>query len=404
MAETHAPRARPATSLAARFGILSTYFYALLVSPLLLSHFVFNILLCVPPWTRPTREWSFSQAARTRLVRLLLLCWSLTGSGDRLTLQPGREGNRFEVMRPRPRKQYKGVLVDAAVQPTDLGATWTPARPPPATLVGPDVVVALHLHGGGYAIGSGRDKDTGYLAKTFLRHLGCTHVCTPQYRLSSGGRANRFPAALQDALTAYLCLVRDKGIPARQIILSGDSAGANVVLGLLRYMHEHGEGAGDGSEVLGAAAVPPPGAVALWSPWVDVGGALRLDMRASPNYATDYLHREFGRWGAATVSGYGAVDAGGPWLAPLLHPFKLAADVPMFVHAGEREVLYDDIKLFSERYGDIGWNVHLVVSKGCSHDIILLGPKIGFARAAEAAARDARAFLSAATDLQLRVS
>ncbi|KAK0718604.1 Alpha/Beta hydrolase protein [Lasiosphaeria miniovina] len=370
MANPPAPKTRRATtSLAARFGVLSTYFYALLISPLLLAHFAFDILLCVPPWTRPAREWTFNQAARNRLVRLLLLCWSLTRSGDRLTLRPGREGARFEVLRARPRGEYTGVLCsDGAVQPADVGATWTPA---PLQLVAPDVVVvALHFHGGACATGTGRDDDTGFLARTLLRYLGCSH----------------------DALTAYLCLVRDKGVPPRRIILSGDSAGANLALALLRYLREHGEG-------LGA-----PGAVALWSPWVDVGGALRLDMRASPNYATDYLHREFGRWGAAAVSGHGAVDASGPWLAPLLHPFAPAGDVPVFVHAGEREVLYHDMKLFSERYRDAGWNVRLLVSKGCPHDVILLGPRIGFARAAEAAARDARTFFAAATDLKLRVT
>jgi acetyl esterase/lipase len=328
-----------------------------------------------------------------RVVRLVLLYWSLLRSYDRLTLRPGRERNRFQAIRPSSPELYKGVLSDALVRPETIGTTWTPARPPPPALVCPGLTVALHCHGGGFAIGNGRDKDTGFVAQTLLRHMGVTHVCMPQYRLSSAGRNCRFPAPVQDALTAYLCLTRDMCIPARQIVLSGDSAGANIALGLLRYIHDYGED----------RDISAPGAVALWSPWVDVHAALDQDMRASPNYRTDYLSKEFGRWGAASVAGYSAVDPTGPYLSPLHHPFKL--DVPMFVHGGEREVLCPDIERFAQIYGEIGWNIHLIVSQNCPHDIILLGPRIGFAEEAEAAARDARKFLLSATaGLRLRGS
>jgi acetyl esterase/lipase len=252
--------------------------------------------------------------------------------------------------------------------------------------------VALHFHGGGFAIGNGRDEDTGYLAQTLLQHMGCHIVCTPQYRLSSGTNA-RFPAPIQDALTAYLWLLHEKHIPARQIILSGDSAGGTIALGLLRYIAEHGA----------ELDIPPPGAVALWSPWVHVAAALDQDMRRSANYGTDYLNREFGAWGAAAVSGYGKIDASGPYLSPLLHPFQPpVAGMSMFLHGGDREVLWDDIRLVAERYGDVGWEVHLDGSRHCPHDILLLGSRIGFEREAEAAAREACEFFLATTELKLR--
>ncbi|KAL2130256.1 hypothetical protein VTI74DRAFT_6695 [Chaetomium olivicolor] len=295
-------------------------------------------------------------------------------------------------MHPRSSKLYKGALSDAVIQPETIGTTWTPARPPPPALVRPELTVALHFHGGGFAIGNGRDEDTGYLARTMIRHMGCKTVCTPQYRLSSGSNG-RFPAPVQDALTAYLWLLHEKGIPARQIIVSGDSAGGTIALGLLRYIHEHGA----------ELDIPAPGALALWSPWVDVPAALHQDMRQSPNYRTDYLNKEFGQWGAASVSGYGAVDPSGPYLSPLHHPFKPpAADMPMFLHGGDREVLWDDIQLVARRYGDIGWKVHLGVSRHCPHDILLVGSRIGFEREAEAAAMEARKFFLAATDMKLR--
>jgi acetyl esterase/lipase len=326
-----------------------------------------------------------------RVVKLVLLYFSRLRWGDRLTLRPGREGNRFEVMEPKSQKLYKGALFDAAIQPETIGATWTPARPPPAALVRPELIVALHFHGGGFAIGNGRDEDTGYVAQTLLRHMGCRFVCTPQYRLSSS-KSGRFPAPLQDALTAYLCLLREKGIPAHQIIVSGDSAGGNLALGLVRYIHEHG------SEL----DIPVPGGIALWSPWVDVAAALQHDMRDSPNYGTDYLNKEFGQWGAASVSGYGAVNLFGPYLSPLHHPFRPATHVPMFLHGGDREVLWDDIQALAQRYAEVGWKVHLHTSRNCPHDILLLGSRIGFEAEAEEAARDARRFFLATTNMKLK--
>ena len=67
---------------------------------------------------------------------------------------------------------------------------------------------------------------------------------SPQYRLASGPTRARFPAALQDAWSAYLHLVREMGVAPGRVVLSGDSAGANLVLGLLRYVAEYGPGLG----------------------------------------------------------------------------------------------------------------------------------------------------------------
>jgi acetyl esterase/lipase len=391
MKQTKAIESKLAANLTDQFKVVVDYIWAFICTPWILSHFTIDILLCLTPWTRPTSKWTLNQAVRMRVVRLVLLYWSLVRYYDRLHLQPGRERNRFQVVRPSSPKLYKGALSDGLVRPEIIGMTWTPARPPPPTLVRSDLTVALHFHGGGFAIGNGRDEDIGYLAKTLLRHMGVTHVCTPQYRLSSAGLDCRFPAPVQDGLTAYLSLIQDMGIPARQIIVSGDSAGANLALGLLRYIHDHGE----------ELNISFPGAVTLWSPWVDVHAALDQDMRSSPNYRTDYLSKEFGRWGAASVSGYLTVDPTGPYVSPLHHPFKL--DIPMFVHGGEREVICPDVERFAQVYREHGCNTHLVISKNCPHDIILIGDRIGFAEEAEAAARDARRFLlSTNTALNLR--
>ena len=370
--------------------IEKTFLYtcAILYTPWLLLHFFLNITSYVIPWARPSKAWSLNQAVRMRVVRLLLSYWSLTRSGDRLHLNPGREKNRFEVAAPRSQKFYEGPLKSRDIRPAQLGLTWTPARPPPPSLVAPDMIVALHFHGGAFVIGNGRDEDTGLLAQSLIRHTGCTYVCTPQYRLSSG-KGGYFPASLQDAFTAYLWLTKVKGIPSAQIILSGDSAGANLALGLLRYIREHGK------DVM----VPYPKAAMLWSPWISVSAALEQDMRLSPNYKTDYLTREFGRWGARTISANGATDPAGPYLSPLMHPFELGENLPVFVHAGGCEILCDDIRDFCKRFERKGWNIHLDVSQNCPHDILLLGDRAGFGAEANLAASRAREFLSQAAGL-----
>ncbi|KAI0118239.1 FAD/NAD(P)-binding domain-containing protein [Nemania sp. FL0031] len=364
-------------------------------TPLALFRYLLDIIRFLLPRGRPVKEWTLLQAILVRSVRLILLYWSLFLAGDRLTLKAGRERARFEVISPKSLKLYQGPLNDTDIHPETIGATWTPARPQPAAITDKTTVV-LHFHGGAFVIGDGRDHDAGFVARTLVQHMGCAHVCSPQYRLSTP-TSGRFPAALQDALTSYLHLTQDMGIPASQIVLSGDSAGGTIVLGLLRYISEHGQ----------KLSIPAPAAAALWSPWTDVHAALdpNVDvmslMSSMPNYASDYVGPEFVRWGALAVTGHGAIDGAGPYLSPQHHPFRMGAEVPLFVNAGGGEVLCDTIKAFCKSFENEGWPVRLVISEGCPHDIALLGLRIGFQEEAEAAVRDARVFFSSMTALHL---
>ncbi|ETS75779.1 hypothetical protein PFICI_12723 [Pestalotiopsis fici W106-1] len=356
-----------------------------MATPWLLLLYLFDITLCLVPSLRPDKEWSLNQAVRMRTVRLVLLYWSRTRWGDRLRLEPGRERDRFEIIHPSPSKLYRAPLDDPFIRPATIGGTWTPARPNTEKL-GAGTTFVLHFHGGGFVIGDGRDHDTGLLAQCLLRNLKCDFVFTPQYRLSSS-KGGEFPAPIQDALTSYLHLIRDLSIPADQIILSGDSAGGNMVLGLMRYISDYGK----------ELNIPSPRALTLWSPWVAVDSALTQDILLSPNHLSDYINAEFGRWGAIAVSGSGLIDTTGPYLSPLKHPFTLDPSIPVFVHAGEREVLLHDISEFSRCFRTHGWSLSYHVSKGCPHDILLLGSRIGFARQAQEAVKHANNFLSKLT-------
>lgn len=87
---------------------------------------------------------------------------------------------------------------------------------------------------------SGRSHEGNAPASMLLTHTGASHVFMPQYRLSCN-KDCQFPAALQDALTAYCYLTQTMHVPADRIVLSGDSAGGNLVLSLLRYLAEFGD-------------------------------------------------------------------------------------------------------------------------------------------------------------------
>ncbi|KAM7205724.1 8cfc7b72-7dd3-4a5e-8c24-e0f13dad59fd [Naviculisporaceae sp. PSN 640] len=412
-----APWNRKTTSLSRRLQTFVDWAHALVLTPFLLTNFTLDVVfLLLFPFTRPSPGWNLNQAVRMRLVKLALLYMSIlkTGDGDRLHLKPGKERSRFEIIHPGAPSLYKGPLKkdSHAIEPATIGTTWTPAIPEPAISEAPnnrqDITVALHIHGGGFALGNGRDEDTGFLANNFLRDLGVTHISTPQYRLSSClTQQNHFPAPVQDALTAYLDLINTKKIPAKRIILSGDSAGGNIAIALARYISEYGTELG----------IPPPGGIALWSPWLDVHAAtdLTLDVKMSPHYETDFICTEFARWGAGCVLGastFGAgekVDARGPYLSPLHYPFRLvrprqgdeemreeghSEDIPLFIHAGECEVLIDDVRAFTSQLQEVaGWEkVHLEIARYCPHDIVLIGDKIGFEKEASEAVKAAGDF------------
>lgn len=86
--------------------------------------------------------------------------------------------------------------------------------------------------------------------------------------------ANAFPAALIDGLTVVHYLVYDLGFHPRNIILSGDSAGGNITLGLTRYLRDAPLPASRSLDVvtspLDSITSLMPGAMLLTSPWCDV--------------------------------------------------------------------------------------------------------------------------------------
>ena len=90
--------------------------------------------------------------------------------------------------------------------------------------------VLMFLHGGGFQMGSLRSD--GELAARLGRAAGM-RVLFPEYRLAP---EDPFPAAVDDALTAWHWLRTDQDLPAASLAVAGDSAGlitGGVVLAAL---------------------------------------------------------------------------------------------------------------------------------------------------------------------------
>lgn len=184
---------------------------------------------------------------------------------------------------------------------------------------------------------------------------------------------------MQDSLTSYLYLINELKISPKNIILSGDSAGANAAIAILRYITEYG----------GDLGLPNPVAAWLWSPWVQVSSATdKESLTKNKNYNTDYLPFNFTQWGALAYAGTGGVAAlNNPYISQLGHPFK--TPVPLFVNTGDAEVLFEDDCAWSKMMKEAGNNVTLDIEPHTPHDPLLIGGQLGFDKEATNCAKRA---------------
>ncbi|MFX1269464.1 MAG: alpha/beta hydrolase, partial [Promethearchaeota archaeon] len=112
--------------------------------------------------------------------------------------------------------------------------------------------VMLYFHGGGYIAGSietHRDLVARISRAAKVRVLIIDYRLAPEYP---------FPAALDDAMTAYQWLISNEKINPKNVIIGGDSAGGGLTISTLVKLREKG------------IALPTAG-VCL-SPWTDLAG------------------------------------------------------------------------------------------------------------------------------------
>lgn len=249
-----------------------------------------------------------------------------------------------DVDLPALRRRYEmldfaafGVSCDIKRTPVDAGgvrAEWleVPQSQPERVL--------LYFHGGGFTLRLPKlyARFTARVART----LGA-RVLLVDYRLAP---EHPFPAGVDDCLSVYRWLVA-QGVAAHNVVMAGDSAGANLALVTL----------------LGAKAsgLPLPACAFVISPPVDL-------TMSSPSFVDN--ERSDAVFRLATLKllrgRYVGCDR---LLDPLVSPLSgdLAGLPPLLVQAGTREMLRDDALRFAKRAQSEGVNAEIEMWRGMQH-------------------------------------
>jgi salicylate hydroxylase len=229
---------------------------------------------------------------------------------------------------------------DLAIEEIDCDGVPSVRITPPQAETG---TVVLHLHGGGFTMGSAR--GSAELAGRLARAVG-GWALAPDYRLAP---EHPFPAALDDALTAYRWLRREH--PDARVVVSGEGAGGGLVVSLAVALRDAGERLPDllhavspfcDLTVTAASAKNPAGP----DPWHD---AARLRVLAA-----SYLH---------------GTDPATPLASPV-HA-DLTGLPPLLIQAAAGEALADDARNLHDAAERAGVDVTLELVQDTVHSFAL---------------------------------
>jgi epsilon-lactone hydrolase len=204
------------------------------------------------------------------------------------------------------------VSPDAHIEAVDadgVPAEWT------LTPVADPGRVVLFLHGGAY-ISGGIATHRHLVAE--IGRVTRARTLALDYRLAP---EHPFPAALEDALTAYGFLLSQGYMPGN-IALAGESAGGGLALAILISLRQMG--------------LPLPACAWLSSPWTDLdmtGDSMESKADVDPLIQKPYLLE-------AAASYLNGADARTPLASPLYG--DLSGLPPLLIHVGTAETLLDD--------------------------------------------------------------
>ncbi|MBV8651766.1 MAG: alpha/beta hydrolase [Alphaproteobacteria bacterium] len=208
--------------------------------------------------------------------------------------------------------------------------------------------VIIYYHGGGFFLFS---AATYRVTTTNLARASGIPVFAPDYRLAP---ENPAPAAHDDAFGVYQWALQ-QGYAAERIALAGDSAGGNLALATAVRARD--------------AGLPLPGALVLFSPWLDFAedGATYRNITDDPilpppvldGFKQAYLGD--GDRKSATVTPFYTDFVGLP---------------PTLVHVGSWERLRDDSITLLERMKAAGVSAELKIFDGMCHGSQLFAPML----------------------------
>jgi len=216
------------------------------------------------------------------------------------------------------RRQLKALL-SAQPLPADVIVTAGALGGVPTAEITVDGIeprhIVLYFHGGVYVLGD------AFLAADLASQVGRrtnAKVISLDYRLAP---EHPYPAAVDDALTAYEALLRN-GTASSDIAFAGESAGGGLAIATLVNARDNG--------------LPLPAAALVMSPYVDLtlaGATMETKREADPLLSPEALR--------ARVTDYTAgQDAGLGMISPIFA--ELSGLPPLIIQAGSHEVLLDD--------------------------------------------------------------
>lgn len=241
----------------------------------------------------------------------------------------------------------RGKLHPADVNgPADsIDCDGTPAlrigTPPPG-----DAPVVLHLHGGGYVMGSA--ELSAPLAERLAEAVGGWSL-VPGYRLAP---EHPFPAALDDVLTAYRWLARE--YPQAPILVSGECAGGGLALSLAIALRD-----ADGG------ATRMPAGIHVVSPFCDLALPAEQVSAAASNDPW-FNHITLLQLAACYIHGTDPAHA-------LVSPLRadLSGLPPLLIQAAEPEALFTSAKRLADRSRDADVQVTFSPVADSVHSFIL---------------------------------
>ena len=281
--------------------------------------------ICCPPASTWPRGIASKMSMRAELVRLGLRCLIKRRNHRELSVEQHRRfATVAERLVPDPPSDTRTLAIDAAGVRADM--ILTPASEEERHV--------LFLHGGAFIIGSPnlyRHFTWRVASAAYARVLAVDYRLAPEHP---------FPAALEDAFTAYNWLLAG-GADPRRVAIMGDSAGGGLVFSLMLRLRDEGR--------------PLPAAAVALSPWTDLaltGASLRLNAATDPMLCADDP--------PLFVSDYLAgADPRAPYVSPLYgDPAGLP---PTLIHVGSDEVLRDDAVRMADRMRAAACQVELEI-------------------------------------------
>lgn len=200
----------------------------------------------------------------------------------------------------------------------------------------------FHIHGGVFFLGSLKTHRaflSQIAARTQMQVLHVDYPLSPEHP---------FPEAVEALFAVYLNLL-EQGIQAKDIILSGDSCGANLAVALAVKIRE--------------AQLEQVSGLILLSPFLDLtltSESLRFNQKHDALLSIEALETGIDYYLPKEI------DRGDPRVSPVFE--DLTGLPPTLIQVGSKEILMDDGKRFQQQAEAAGVEVEFKIYTGMWHN------------------------------------